>query len=130
MGVEDYVYGGKVNDLLHAYFSDNTLGGYGANSMDVFAGDALDVVCNGGFVQSDPGAGVTPLPVRHRRENGDVGLPRLRRPTGARSETSGVSPPRINDRPADALRPGHRDTQRQNRLPGRWAPSTPTRATR
>ena len=60
MGVEDYVYGGKENDLLHAYFSDNTLGGYGANSMAVFAEDALDVVCNGGFVQSAPGAGVNP----------------------------------------------------------------------
>jgi hypothetical protein len=44
--------------LLHAYFSDNTLGGYGANSIDVLAEDALDVAYNGGFAQSDPGAGV------------------------------------------------------------------------
>lgn len=35
-------------------------GGSGANSMVVFAGDALDVVCKGGFVQSAPGAGVNP----------------------------------------------------------------------
>ncbi len=27
-------------------------GGSGANSVDVFDGDALDVVCNGGFVQA------------------------------------------------------------------------------
>ena len=60
MGVEDYVFGGKENDLLHAYFSDNTLGGYGANSMAVLSEGALDVVCNGGFVQSEPGAGVNP----------------------------------------------------------------------
>ncbi len=60
MGVEDYVYGGKENDLLHAYFSDNTLGGYGANSMAVLSEDALDVVCNGGFVQGDPGDSVNP----------------------------------------------------------------------
>ncbi len=92
---EDHVYGDTGNDLLHAYFYDNTLRGYGAdrseggkdadvlkdrsglttgrpadvdfveggsgaNSVDVFDGDALDVVCNGGFVQGDPGDSVNP----------------------------------------------------------------------
>ena len=35
-------------------------GGSGANSVDVFDGDAFGVVCNSGLVQSDPGDSVNP----------------------------------------------------------------------
>ena len=63
----DRIEGGKSADVLNDQFGptigrpadvDFVNGGSGANSVDVFDGDALDVVCNGSFVQSDPGDGV------------------------------------------------------------------------
>ena len=63
MGGEDYIYGGKGDDLLHAYSSDdvrrndfssgdaNILGGYGADRIEGGKGD--DVLRD----QPGPGAG-------------------------------------------------------------------------